>query len=180
MIEPKDLVYYVIQALGICVTGIFSFLVLRFTRQSARAAEESAKALNISVKLSQQLAEMQEKKGKEIALRYACLLAGEIKYNRRIYRQTDEHGYSLQQLLENNSNPVSYAYTKNSHPIKMSEWDDHKKQIIELDPLLGDRLGRVYKRFELLIRHSNAAQLDADEFRDFSKEVDFLLQTLAQ
>jgi hypothetical protein len=179
MIETKDIVYYVIQALGILVTGIFSYLVVRFTRQSAKAAVESAKALTVSVKLSQQLAGMQEKKGKDIALRFAYLLTGEVKHNRRIYKQTDEHGHSLQKLLESDGSPVSYAYDRSSHPIKMLEWDDHKKQIIELDPLLGDQLGRVYKRFELLLRHNNVDQLDVDEFKDFSHHIELLLRKIA-
>ena len=178
MIETKDIIYYVIQGLGILVTGIFSYIIVRFTRQSAKAAVESAKALNISVKLSQQLAGMQEKRGKEIAIRYAYLLAGEIKCNQRIYRKTDEHGDSLQKLLESDSGPISYAYDRASHPIKMAEWDDHKKQIIELDPLLGDQLGRVYKRFELLLRHRNVEQIDRDEFKDFSQELELLLRKI--
>ncbi len=179
MIETKDIVYYIIQSLGILVTGIFSYLVVRFTRQSATAAVESAKALRISVELTQKVMEMQQKKNRDIAQRYAYLLTGEIKHNYLVYSRVDANGHSLQNLLETQEKPLDYEYSRSSHPIKMIEWDDHKKQIIEMDPLLGDELGRIYRRFELLIRHSNVDQLDANEFTGFSQEVAEVLRKIA-
>lgn len=179
MIETRDIVYYVIQSLGICVTGIFSYLIVRFTKQAASASVESAKAITASVELTRRLTKMQEEKDRDIALRYAALLTGEIRHNYIVYKQTDADGYSLHKLLETDRTPISYAYSRSSHPIKMAEWDDHKRQVIEMDPLVGEQLGCVYKRFEILIRHSNVDQLDVNEFTGFSQKVEQLLTKIA-
>lgn len=185
MLEPMSLsnfVYYYICFLTIEITGIFSFLIWKATIASAEATKASTEIAKATLQLNKQLLKKQKYENHKLARFYLRLVIPEIERNFGSYiRKFNGGGFfdgqSIKQYLEEDVYSIPNLVYKDG-PCKFSknEWDRFKKDIFELDPILGDQIRKIYLRFEILITNESLRDIDFKQFENFSHEVEEFLK----